>query len=184
MKSIIIVTLAATFSSGCTLLAWTGHTPTAPSSSASSAPVPATSSPRSPATAEPVAPAVSAEPIQLRPDPALQAAQQLEREAAKAETGFGDAEFRSDQSKALAGDRNAAMRVARMFSNGTNGVPRDERRMVLWLKHASLLEHAGASYQLYLYYLARGRDRDAVRYERRAVRQGYIIPVRLDNRRG
>jgi TPR repeat protein len=76
------------------------------------------------------------------------------------------------------------MRVARMYADGTNGLPRDERIMVLWLKHASLLDHGGASYQLYLYYLARGLDRDALRYERRALRQGYTIPVRLDNRRG
>lgn len=56
--------------------------------------------------------------------------------------------------------------------------------MVRWLRHASELDNAYASYQLYLHYLARGLDRDAVRYENRAVRHGFIPPPRLDNRRG
>lgn len=100
------------------------------------------------------------------------------------ETGFGDSAFRNTQAKALDGDKDAALRVAQMFKEGSNGVPRDERRMVRWLRHASELDNAFASYQLYLHYLARGLDRDAVRYENRALRQGFIPPPRLDNRRG
>ena len=173
MKSIIIVTLAAPLLSGCNLLTLTAGAP-------------ATQPVRPPLAATPAEPArtPSSDIMHLRSAPVLEAAPQLEREEPRADTGIGNADFRRDQARALGGDKDAAMRVARMFGDGTGGVPRDERRMVLWLKHASLLEHAGASYQLYLYYLARGLDRDALRYERRAVRQGYVIPLRLDNRRG
>jgi TPR repeat protein len=175
VKSIKIVTLAAPLLSGCQLMDWAGSpSPVAASVAALSAPAPA---------AEPPATAPS-EPVQLRTARTLAAEAQLERDEIRPETRFGDAEFRGEQARGLAGDANAAMRVARMYAEGSNGVPRDERTMVLWLKHASLLDHAGASYQLYLYYLARGLDRDAVRYERRALRQGYTLPVRLDNRRG
>ena len=174
MKSIIIVTLAVPLLSGCNVLMKSAAAPVAPTSPpASTAAI----------TPEPPPP-VSSENVQLEAAPALEASTQLERETAKADAGIDNADFRRDQARALGGDRDAAMRVARMFADGANGVPRDERRMVMWLKHASLLEHAGASYQLYLYYLARGLDRDAVRYERRALRQGYVLPVRLENRRG
>jgi TPR repeat protein len=122
--------------------------------------------------------------MQLKLSDALEAARRLERDEVRAEPGIGDAEFRREQSKALGGDARAAMRVARMFGEGSHDVPRDERRMVLWWKHASQLDHAGASYELYLYYLARGLDREALRYESRALRQGYTLPARLDGRRG
>jgi TPR repeat protein len=178
VKSITIVTLAALLLGGCQLLDWVGS-PTAPSPTAPPGPVAAVTAPApSPATQP------SSEPMQLRRAPGLAAEAQLEREEIRPETRYGDADFRSEQARGLAGDANAAMRVARMYADGSNGLPRDERTMVLWLKHASLLDHAAASYQLYLYYLARGLDRDALRYERRALRQGYTIPVRLDNRRG
>ena len=176
MKNITIVTLAAPLMTGCQLLSWVAPPETAPQ--AAYAPAPAVIA----------APSVEVSPspdnMQLRVAPALSAEAQFEREDIRAETRFGDAEFRSEQARGLAGDSRAAMRVAKMYAEGSNGVPRDERTMVLWLKHASTLDHAGASYQLYLYYLARGLDRDAIRYERRAVRQGYTLPVRLDNRRG
>lgn len=100
------------------------------------------------------------------------------------ESGIGDSAFRSEQARALGGDKDAAYRVAIMFRDGSNGVPQDERRMVRWMRHASELDNAAASYHLYLFYLARGLDRDAVRYENRALRQGYVPPPRLDPRRG
>ena len=175
MRTITIVTLAAPLLTGCQLLSWVAVPPAAPQAA----------SPPAVAIAEPPAelPIPSA-PVQLRPAPALSAQAQFEREDIKAETRFGDVEFRREQARGLAGNSESAVRVAKMYGEGTNGVPRDERAMVLWLKHASMLDHGGASYQLYLYYLARGLDRDAIRYERRAVRQGYTLPVRLDNRRG
>ena len=176
MKTIRIVTLAVPLLSGCQLLTWVAG-PAAPPDTVATPPAAAVLAP------PPVAQTPS-DIMQLRPAPALSAEAQFQREVVHAETRFGDAEFRSEQARALQGDANAAMRVARMYAEGSNGVPRDERTMVLWLKHASMLDHGGASYQLYLYYLARGLDRDAVRYERRAVRQGYTLPVRLDNRRG
>jgi TPR repeat protein len=162
VKSIIIVTLAAPLLIGCSALL-PSPTPAQPVAAADISPAP--------------------ESIQLKTARTL-AAPQPEREDVNAESRFGDAEFRRSQAQALDGDRHAAMRVARMYAEGSHGVPRDERRMVLWLKHASTLDHAAASYQLYLYYLERGLDRDAVRYERRALRQGYVLPVRLGNKRG
>jgi TPR repeat protein len=176
VKSIKIVTLAVPLLSGCQLLSWVSGPAGAPDMAA----IP-------PAAAVAPPPPIAEAPsdnMQLRNAPALSAEAQFQREEVKAETRFGDAEFRREQASALHGDPNAAMRVARMYAEGSNGVPHDERTMVLWLKHASMLDHGGASYQLYLYYLARGLDRDALRYERRALRQGYTLPVRLDNRRG
>lgn len=100
------------------------------------------------------------------------------------ELGIGDRAFRQDQAEALNGDGTAAMRVAQMFRKGSNGVPRDERRMVHWLRLASDLHNGSASYELYLHYLGRGLDRAAVRFEKRALEQGYVPPPRLDQRRG
>ena len=96
----------------------------------------------------------------------------------------GDSKFREQHRHAVAGDREAMVRVAQMYSRGANGVPRNEQLMLKWLRHASELNHAGASYQLYLYYVGQSLDREAVRYENLAVRQGYTIPPRLDPRRG
>jgi TPR repeat protein len=129
------------------------------------------------------APGVDRPPIALQPSPAL-ASPPPTPEPMQGEPGIGDGGFRTEQARALQGDKDAALRVAYMFREGTNGVPRDERRMVRWLRHASELNNASASYQLYLHYLARGLDRDAVRYENRALRQGYVPPPRLDHRRG
>lgn len=107
-----------------------------------------------------------------------------DRNRVQIEKDIGDAEFRSDQAKALDGDKDAAYRVSQMFERGSNGVPRDERRMVQWLRHASELKNGIASYQLFLYYRDRQIDREAVRYENLAREQGYTPPPRLDTRRG
>jgi TPR repeat protein len=96
----------------------------------------------------------------------------------------GDARFRAVRALALGGDRDAMVELATMLGRGSNGVAQDERARIEWLRRASALQHAGASYQLYLHYLERGLDRDALRYEALALRQGYVIPPRLDPRRG
>ena len=98
--------------------------------------------------------------------------------------GIGDTAFRIDQQSAIGGDKDAAVRIARMFQHGTNSVPRDEKRMVQWLRRASDLKHGSASYELYLYYRDRHMDREALRYEKRALDQGFSPPPRLDPRRG
>ena len=100
------------------------------------------------------------------------------------ETAMGDETFRVRHARALRGDRDAMVEVARIYGRGSNGVAADERAMVYWLRQASELNHASASYQLYLHYLERGLDRDAVRFENLAVRQGFVVPPRLDSRRG
>jgi hypothetical protein len=102
----------------------------------------------------------------------------------EADAGLGDTAFKEEQARALQGDKDSAYRVAQMFRDGSNGVARDEQKMVRWLRHASELDHGVASYQLYLHYLGRGLDRDAVRFENRAIRQGFVPPPRLDPRRG
>ena len=120
----------------------------------------------------------------------LQAARaQLERavEADKAaqvnriqiDADIGDQQFRGDQIKALDGDKDAAYRVALAFREGTQGVPRDERKMIQWLRHASELRNGIASYTLSVYYRNRRIDREAVRYENAAVAQGYTLPERI-----
>ena len=96
----------------------------------------------------------------------------------------GDDYFHAQYALALRGDRDAMVEVARIYGRGSNGIARDDRAMVEWLRQASAMRHAGASYQLYLHYLERGMDRDAVRYEQLALRQGYVLPARLDPRRG
>jgi TPR repeat protein len=99
------------------------------------------------------------------------------------DTPIGDARFRAKHAQAQRGDRDAMFDVAAMLGAGS-GVERDERAMVYWLRQASQRNHPLASYQLYRHYLERGLDRDAVMYEALAIRQGYVIPPRLDPRRG
>lgn len=108
----------------------------------------------------------------------------IQRNRVQIDGAVGDAEFREDQAKALDGDKDAAFRVAGMFEQGTNGVQRDDRRMVQWLRHASELRNGIASYRLYLHFRDRQMDREAVRYENLARQQGYTPPPRLDTRRG
>jgi len=96
---------------------------------------------------------------------------------------LGDADFRNAQQQGLDGNRDAALRVAQMIKAGSNGVPRDEDRMLQWLLHASALGNGAASYQLYLHYVDQRLDRNAVFFENRAIAQGYATPPRLDTRR-
>src|SRR5687767_2272235 len=79
--------------------------------------------------------------------------ERLKRNQVSAASDIGDGEFRKEQQKGLGGDREAALRVAQMFKTGANGVPKDERRMLQWLLHASSLNNGAASYQLYQYFL-------------------------------
>ena len=108
----------------------------------------------------------------------------LKRNQVSAAAGIGDGDFRREQEKGLGGDREAALRVAQMFKAGSNGVPKDERRMLQWLLHASTLNSGAASYQLYQYYLDQRLDREAVFFENRAIEQGFTPPPRVDPRRG
>ena len=117
-------------------------------------------------------------------DPGVAPEDRLKRNQVSAVSGVGDAEFRKAQAGALAGDSEAALRVAQIFGEGTNGVPRDERRRLQWLLRASSLNNAAASYRLYQHYLEQKLDRDAVYFENRAREQGFVPPPRLDPRRG
>ena len=95
------------------------------------------------------------------------------------DAGIGDAQFQEDQKKGLDGDKDAAYRVALNFRDGTHAAPRDERKMIQWMRHASELKNGIASYTLYVYYRDKQMDREAVRYENLAVAQGYTLPARV-----
>ena len=179
MNSALFVIFAATLVAGCASSAASTDSSRASREAAAQRPAPPITLAASPAIDESRTPArvdalwpqdedgLSLNPTELHPD-----------------RGIGDKVFRTDQQSALTGDKDAAVRVARMFQRGTNNVPRDERRMVQWLRRASDLKHGSASYELYLYYLERGLDREALRYEKRALDQGFTPPPRLDPRRG
>ena len=129
------------------------------------------------ATAPAPAPAAT-EPGDISPE------ERLKRNQVSAAPDLGDAEFRNQQERGLRGDREASLRVAQMFRTGSNGVPKDEKRMLQWLLHSSKLDNGAASYQLYQYFLEQRLDRDAVFFENRAIEQGFTPPPRLDPRRG
>lgn len=109
--------------------------------------------------------------------------ERLRQNQVEVDNRIGDSAFRADQAKAASGDADAALRVADIYRRGSSGVSPDERRMVQWLLHASALNNAAASYQLYQYYLQLRLDREAVFFENRAISQGYTLPPRLDPRR-
>lgn len=75
-------------------------------------------------------------------------------------------------SKAALGDKDAALRVARIYQSGLNGTPRDELKTIEWLRRASELGNAEASYALSRYHWARDELREQVRYENRSYEQG------------
>jgi TPR repeat protein len=52
------------------------------------------------------------------------------------------------QAADMQGDAYAALQVADMYERGTNNVPKNERRMLQWLLHASMLNSGVASYRL------------------------------------
>lgn len=101
----------------------------------------------------------------------------------RADTTIGDVEFRADQAKALDGDKDAALRVAYMFRDGTNGVTQSTERMVQWLRQASDLNSGIASYRLYRYYIEQKLDRQTTQYRQRFINQGYTPPPELDDRK-
>jgi len=134
-----------------------------------------------------VSPAVAAAPSPtagVEIDPGLAPEDRLKRNKVSALSGRGDAEFAKVQARALAGDAEAALRMAHMFGEGTNGIARDEGRRLQWLLHASSLNNGAASYRLYQHYLEQKLDRDAVFFENRAREQGFVPPPRVDPRRG
>jgi len=108
----------------------------------------------------------------------------LKQNQVEVDNSIGDSAFRADQAKGVSGDPDAALRVAEMYRRGSSGVSQNERRMLQWLLHASALNNAAASYQLYQYFLQLRMDREAVYFENRAVSQGYTLPPRVDPKRG
>lgn len=117
-------------------------------------------------------------------EPMMTFQERLDKNPIEQDHRNADTDFRKHQAAALEGNAESALRVADMYAKGSNGVPQSEQRMLQWLLHASALNNGTASYRLYQYYLAKGLDRDAVFFENRAVGQGFVLPTRLDPRRG
>lgn len=110
--------------------------------------------------------------------------ERLGKNEVEQDLNISDHDFRMYQAAGMQGDAHAALRVADMYERGTNNVPKNERRMLQWLMHASMLNSGAASYRLYQYYLLQRLDREAVFFENRALSQGFVPPPRVDARRG
>ena len=96
----------------------------------------------------------------------------------------GDEEFRATLLEAEQGDVDAMYRVAVMYENGTNSVPKDTDAMLRWLVVSSALGNGLASYKLYRLYNAERRTlADAIRFKSLAKKQGYTGPPGLSLRR-
>ncbi len=111
-------------------------------------------------------------PVQARPP------------GAASDAPVGDEEFRATLLKAEQGNVDAMYRVALIYEEGSNSVPRDMDEMLRWLSVSSALGNGLASYKLYRYYNAERRTlADAIRYKSLAKKQGYSGPPGLSVRR-
>ena len=90
--------------------------------------------------------------------------------------------FRKDLVKALRGDKDAAYRVALIYQKGKNGLAKNARRTEQWLKFSAELGNGIASWELARIYLGTGQQADAAKYEKLAIKLGYVPPARLSNR--
>ena len=90
----------------------------------------------------------------------------------------GDELFKEDMRKALRGDKDAAARIAEMYSRGRNGVNINPQRGEQWQRYSALLGNAIACYELY-WSLAEKGDPDAEFFGPEAIRLGYNPPKGL-----
>jgi len=98
-------------------------------------------------------------------------------------TDVGDGDYRSDLSKVVRGDKDAAARIGRMYRDGTHRIAADLKRWEGWLQLAVELGNGIASYELALHYRATDQPHLASRYEGRARALGFTPPPTLDNTR-
>lgn len=94
----------------------------------------------------------------------------------------GDGEYRVNLTSAMRGEGDAAYAVATMYRQGTNGLPRDERRQEQWLYVAGELGRGDASWQLAEIYNRKGMVVEAARFEAKARATGYRVPARLPSK--
>jgi hypothetical protein len=83
--------------------------------------------------------------------------------------------------KAARGDKDAAARIARIYSAGQGEVAADVNRYEGWLQYASALGNGIASYELAVHYRRQGQPMPAAQYEARARELAYTPPPTLDN---
>lgn len=95
---------------------------------------------------------------------------------------YDRAYVRDDLIKALRGDKDSAYRVANMYREGGNGLPKDARRIEQWLRFSAELGNGTACWELAELYLSTGLQADAAKYEYRAIKLGYVPQSRLSNR--
>jgi LysM repeat protein len=95
---------------------------------------------------------------------------------------YDRAYVRDDLVKALRGDKDSAYRVANMYREGGNGLPKDARRIEQWLRFSAELGNGTACWELAELYLSTGLQADAAKYEYRAIKLGYVPQSRLSNR--
>ncbi len=96
------------------------------------------------------------------------------------EAGDG-ASLQAELRRAALGDRQAAVRLARLHQRGEGGVARDENRYLGWLQLAAMLGDDRASYELALHYRREAQPVLAAQYEARAVELGFTPPRDLDH---
>jgi len=85
--------------------------------------------------------------------------------------------------KASRGDKDAAVRIARVHLRGDGDIAADPNRYEGWLQYAAALGNGIASYELAVYYRRQGQPTPAAQYETRARDLGYTPPLSLDNQR-
>jgi hypothetical protein len=90
-------------------------------------------------------------------------------------------ERRSEVLKAARGDKDAAARIARWYSDADSGVQRG--RYEGWLQYAARLGNGIASYELALYYRKNNQAQQASQFEARAKELGYNPPASLTQQR-
>jgi TPR repeat protein len=98
------------------------------------------------------------------------------------ETTRGDRVFEANLLGAAHGDAEAAYSVATAFREGKSGPPANTRRYEQWLRVASELGHARASWEFAQVVNRSGLVAEAAHYEKRALVLGYQPPPRLSNR--
>lgn len=98
------------------------------------------------------------------------------------ETIRGNSAFEANLLGAARGDADAAFAVASAFRDGSSGPAANPLRYEQWLRIASELGHARASWDLAQVINRSGLVAEAAHFEKRALVLGYQPPPRLSNR--
>jgi len=94
----------------------------------------------------------------------------------------GNQVYRQEFFAAIAGNSEAALRVSKMYSAGSNSLPVTQRRAEQWLRVAAELGNATAMWQLAEIANNNGQVGMAARYETMASAAGFQAPARLPSK--